>query len=58
MHQFDAPDPVYSIIFDRFFFLTFPAFFLNPNIFSNLNTNWSNLLDMRNLQEQVKKAFC
>ena len=29
--------------------------FLNPNIFSNLNSNCSNLLDMRNLQEQVKK---
>ena len=27
--------------------------FLNP-IFSNLNSNCSNLLDMRNLQEQVK----
>ena len=29
--------------------------FLNPNIFSNLNSNGSNLLDMRNLQEQVTK---
>ena len=29
--------------------------FLNPNFFSNLNSNCSNLLDMRNLQEQVKK---
>ena len=27
-------------------------------IFSNLNSNCSNFLDMRNLQEQVKKAFC
>ena len=27
-------------------------------MFSNLNSNCSNLLDMRNLQEQVKKAFC
>ena len=26
--------------------------------FSNLNSNCSNLFDMRNLQEQVKKAFC
>ena len=32
--------------------------FLIPRIFSNLNCNYSNLLDMRNLQEQVKKAFC
>ena len=32
--------------------------FLNPNIFlSNLNSNCSDLLDLRNLQEQVKKAF-
>ena len=30
----------------------------NPNNFSNLNSNCSNLLDMRNLQEQAKKAFC
>ena len=26
--------------------------------FSNLNYNCSNLLDLRNLQEKVKKAFC
>ena len=32
--------------------------FLNPNIFANLNSNCPNLLDLRNLQEQVKKAFC
>ena len=31
---------------------------LNPNNFSNLNLNCYNLLDMRNLHEQVKKAFC
>ena len=28
--------------------------FLNPN----LNSNCSNLLDMKNLQEQVQKSFC
>ena len=27
-------------------------------IFCNLNYNCSNLLDLRNFQEQVKKAFC
>ena len=27
-------------------------------IFSNLISNCSNVLDLRNLQEQVKKAFC
>ena len=33
--------------------------FLNSNIFfSNSNSNCSNSLDMRNVQEQVKKAFC
>ena len=36
-------------------FSNFPYMFLNPNIFfSNLRYNCSNLLDMRNLQEQVK----
>ena len=40
------------------YFLTFPADFLIPIIFSNLNSNCSDLLDLRNLQEQVKKAFC
>ena len=39
-------------------FLTFPACFSIPIFFSDLNYNCSNLLDMRNLQEQVKKAFC
>ena len=39
-------------------FSNFSYMFLNPNIFSNLDYNCSNLLDMRNLQEQVKKAFC
>ena len=39
-------------------FLTFPACFWIPIIFSNFNYNCSNLLDMRNLQEQVKNAFC
>ena len=39
-------------------FSNFSCIFLNPNIFSNLNYNFSNLWDMRNLQEEVKKAFC
>ena len=39
------------------FFLTFHACFKNPIIFSNLNSNWSNLLDLRNLQEEVKKSI-
>ena len=42
----------------KYIFLTFPACFKIPIIFSSLNSNCSNLLDMRNLQEQVKKAFC
>ena len=37
-------------------FLTLPADFWIPIIFSNLNC--SNILDLRNLQEQVNKAFC
>ena len=39
-------------------FSNFTCMFLNPNNFSNFNSNCSNLLDMRNLLEQVKKAFC
>ena len=39
-------------------FLTFPAYFLIPIIFYNLKSNCPNFLDLRNLQEQVKKAFC
>ena len=36
-------------------FLTFPACFYIPIIFSNLNYNCSDLLDLINLQEWVKK---
>ena len=39
-------------------FLTLSSCFYIPIIFSNLNSNCSNLLYLRNLQEQVKKAFC
>ena len=41
-----------EIIFSNF------SCFSIPILFSNLNYNCSNLLDIRNLQEQVKKAFC
>ena len=37
-------------------FSNFPYMFLNPNNF-NFNPNCSNLLHMRNLQEQVKKTI-
>ena len=40
------------------FFLTFPADFWIPINFSNLNLNCSHILELRNLQEQVKKTFC
>ena len=40
-----------------FFFLTFHACFLIPTIYSKMNSNFSNLSNVRNLQEQVKKAF-
>ena len=43
---------------DSIYFSKFSCMFLNPNIFFNLNSNCSNLLDMRNSQEKVKKAFC
>ena len=39
------------------YFLTFPACFEIPIIFSNVNNNCSSLSYLRNLQEQVKKAF-
>ena len=39
-------------------FSNFSCRILNPNIFSILNHNCSNVLDLRNLHEQVKKAFC
>ena len=39
-------------------FLTFPLGFWIPIIFSNLNLNCSNVLDLRSLQELIKKAFC
>ena len=39
-------------------FFNFSCMFLNPNNFSNLNSNCSTFLDLRNLQEQVEKAFC
>ena len=39
-------------------FPNFSCMFLNPNTFSNSNSNCSNSYDLRNLQEQVKKALC
>ena len=38
----------------KWYFSNFSCMFLNPN----LNSNCSNLLSMRNVQEQVKKEFC
>ena len=40
------------------YFSNFFCMFLNPNFFPNLNSNCSNLSYLRNLQEQVEKAFC
>ena len=40
------------------YFLTFPACFSIPIIFSNLKSNCSYLSNLRNLQEQFKKEFC
>ena len=41
----------------KWHFSNFSCMFLNPNIFSNLNSNCANLSDIRNLQEQVKKSI-
>ena len=38
-------------------FLTFPADFWIPTFFYNSYFNWSNMIDLRNLQEQIKKSF-
>ena len=46
-----------NVMIDISTFLTFPACFYIPIIFSNLNSNCSNSLDLINIQEQVKKAF-
>ena len=42
----------------KLIFLTFPADFYFPIIFTNLNYNCSIFWDLRNLQEQVEIAFC
>ena len=42
---------------NKFSSYNFSCMFLNPIIFSNLNSNWSNFLYLRNLQEQVKKSI-
>ena len=41
-----------------FYFLTFPVGLKIHIIYFKLNSNCSNALDRRNLQEKVKKAFC
>ena len=43
---------------NKWSFLTFPADFYIPKNFSNLNYNCFIFLNLRNLQEQVKKEFC
>ena len=58
--------PTKILLLGPFFFQTNKTFFLtffmhvseSQHFFSNLNSNFSNLLDTGNLQEQVKKAFC
>ena len=50
---FDERDIVEGI-----YFFQLSCMFLNPYYFSNLNSNCSNVINMRNLQEQVKKALC
>ena len=56
--QIDKEICTYIFFLEKNIFLTFPACFQIPIIFSNLNSNCPNLLDLKNLQEQVKKAFC
>ena len=42
---------------DHIYFLNFPVGFSIPIIFSNFDYNFSNVFDLKNLQEQVKKGF-
>ena len=54
--KFKTFSSILTDLFGTTFFLTFPACFSIPIIFSNLNFNC--LRSLRNLQEQVKKASC
>ena len=45
------------VLLKRIHFVFSNFVFLNPKKNSNLNSNCSNLLDMRKLQKQVKKVF-
>ena len=44
-----------KVILLKTYFLTLPSCFYIPIFFSNFDSNFSDLLDMRNLQEQVNK---
>ena len=44
-------------VFKLLLILSFPACFSIPIFFSKLNSSCSNLVDMRNLPEEVKKTF-
>ena len=46
-----------TVVKDLTVFSNFSFMFLNPFFFSNLNPNCSNSLYLRNLQNQVRKAF-
>ena len=46
------------LVLKEYFFSNFSCMFMNPNNFFQFDPNCSNLLDMRNIQKQVKKAFC
>ena len=50
--KFKSMEKIEDHIFSNFSCFSIPIFF------SNLNYNFSNLLDMRNLQELVKKTLC
>ena len=62
--QWNTFNPVFifattnTFLQQQIYFSNFSCMFLNPNIFYNMIFNCSNLLGMRNLQEQVEKAFC
>ena len=61
-HKLKSPKEKHNIL-DNIFqhFLSYhkgESFNANQIFFSDLNSNCTNLLNMINLQKQVKKAFC
>ena len=55
---FDVEHIEFKLFLKEHPFSKFSCMFLNPNIFFQIEFYCPNFLDMRNVQEYVKKAFC